>query len=128
MGASQSGLLKDRQPINTPASTVACTHVARYHLLRCARAHTHTHAHRGIPHSIMPWKPSPGAAPKPGDYHSHLLWNKGCEILPVIIAPLSALPACLCHEAALSSIAQSFILPLFPKSLLYCSLLARLCC
>lgn len=73
----------------------------------------------------MPWKLSEGAAPKPGDHHSHLLWNKGCEILSVIIVPLSELPACLCHEAALSSIAQSFILLFFfSKSHFYCSLLA----
>ena len=100
----------------------------------CAHTHihtyTHTHTHTEAYLILTPWKQSPSAAPKPGDHHSHLPWNKGCEILPVITAPLSALPACLCREAALSSIAQSFI-PLFffpspPKSHFYCSVLAIL--
>lgn len=88
------------------------------------QAHMHTEAYL----ILMPWKQSPGAVPKPGDHHSHLPWNKGCEILSVIIGPLSALPACLRHEAALSSIAQSFMLLFFSKSHFYCSLLAILCC
>lgn len=104
VGASQSGLLKDRQPINnTRASTPTYTHYC--HPLRCTHTYAHTHTHL----ILTPWKQSPSAAPKPGDHHSHLPWNKGCEILAVITAPLSALPACLCREAALSSIAQSFI-------------------
>lgn len=108
MGASQSGLLKDRQPINnTQASTP--TYTQYYHPLRYTHIYTHTQAYL----ILTPWKQSPSAAPKPGDHHSHLQGNKGCEILSVITAPLSALPACLGHEAALSSIAQSFILLFF---------------
>lgn len=90
---------KNTQPINKPQPSTQ-------------------HYHHPLTRLILtPWKQWPGAAAVPADHHSRFLWNKGSEIRPVLL-----LPSVLHHEAALSSIAQSFIplLPSAPISDFYC--------
>lgn len=89
VGASQSGLLKDRQPINkTPTFTP--TYTEYYYPLR------YTHTHTGIPHSnametvaqcrSQAWWSSLSFAVE------QRLWNSACYYSSLISAPCLPLP------------------------------------